>query len=307
MKKHVADLESWEREWFDRAGPALDAARAASAGCPSFMLLSAAAAEALPPDEQRAVEEHVASCESCRAFQADLASITPDDLAPAEVDSGLAGLRRVVAADAHPGRWAWWRTGLAAAALVVVAAAVTWRTTPHGPAVPGPKTPAGNVAAPSRPATRVPAPPAARGAATGPVLEKPEVKFTMAALSWRSPGSAANEFLSALAPGVAAYRAGRFDEAEHDFAGLRTRFPSAVEVPFYLGVSQLFLGKNRLAAASLESAAGLADDSFAADVSWYLAIAWQRAGRAAEAGERFAALCRGSSPYAARACDAARR
>jgi len=110
-----------------------------------------------------------------------------------------------------------------------------------------------------------------------------------------------------MAPGVAAYRAGRFDEAERAFAGLQSRFPSAVEVPFYLGVSQLFLGENREAATSLESAARLADDSFAADVSWYLAIAWQRAGRAAEARKGFATLCRGTSPYAARACDAARR
>ncbi len=298
MKKHVADLESWEREWLEGAGSAVEAAREASAQCPSFRLLSAAAAEVLPPEEQRAVEAHVAACESCRAFQADLAAIEPDALEPAEVDSGLAAIRRAVESEANPGRRAWWRTALATTALAVIAVAVVWRVAPRGPALPARPglPPAAPVAAPLTSTAPEPAASPAGQSPAGPALDKPDVKFTMAALAWRSPGGTANEFLAAIAPAVNAYRAGQYGDAENEFAKLRSRFPGSVEVPFYQGVSQLFLGKNPEAAASLESAARLSDDSFAADVSWYLAIACQRAGRPAEAREKFAALCRGASP-----------
>jgi len=308
MKKHVADLESWEREWLEGASGAVEAARLASARCPSFRLLSAVAVEALPPDEQRAVEAHLAVCESCRTFQADLAAVAPDDLAPAEVVSGLAAVKRKLERETSPGRRLWWQTVLAMGALAVIAAAAIWRAAPSAPALPvRPIAPAPAAAAQPSPATSAPAQATTPPVPSAPALEKPDVKFTMAALSWRSPGGSSNEFLSAMAPGVAAYRAGRFDDAERDLAALEARFPSSVEVPFYLGVSRLFLGKNREAAAALESAARLADNSFAADVSWYLAIAWERTGRTTEAREKFETLCKSAGPYAARACDASRR
>jgi hypothetical protein len=135
-------------------------------------------------------------------------------------------------------------------------------------------------------------------------LEKPEVRFTAAALVLRGQGGGPR-FVDVIAPAIAAYRAGDYATAARDLAPLATRYPKSVEVPFYLGVSRLFLDDAVGARSSLEAAQRVSEEGFADDVEWYLAIANDRAGRRSEARAGLDRLCRSTSPRARPACDAA--
>jgi len=148
-----------------------------------------------------------------------------------------------------------------------------------------------------------PAPPAAP--APRPQLDKPAVKLSMLALTWRG-ASEGGGFATDIAPALDAFRADRFDEAERVLRVLAPRYPTSVEIPFYQGVSLLFLDRPADAIGPLRRAARLADALFAADAAWYLGVALQRAGHVTEARTRFAALCRGAGVYARRACEEAR-
>jgi hypothetical protein len=299
MNAKSSELEAWERDQFAEAAPAIDALRRERAGCPPVRVLSAAGAQALPAEEQSAVVEHVASCRMCRDLQADLESLDPAVVAPVMVDQIFRQVRQQAEAESRPAGVSWrvWLLGsFAAAALVVVAVAGYQRG--HQPA-PAADVPPPVVATVPRP----PVPPPAD--APGPALEKPPVKLTMLALTWRGADRGAS-FAKEIAPALDAYRADRFDEAARKLGALAVHYPASVEIPFYQGVSLLLLGLPAEAIGPLRRANQVADDTFAADASWYLGIALQRAGQFAEARTRFSALCRGSSPYADRACSAAR-
>jgi hypothetical protein len=69
-------------------------------------------------------------------------------------------------------------------------------------------------------------------------------------------------------------------------------------------VTRLFLDDISGATAALESARKLNDVSFAPDLSWYLAIAYERARRPGDARSELESLCRGKSAYAEGACAA---
>ena len=291
------NLESWER------GPVADVATAIAdlkrrhAACPPVRLLSAASADGLPADDQAAVMAHVSSCPGCLALQADLDSLDPADVDPAAVDRILADVRRDARNEQVSGRQSWtrWVPVPLAAGIVILAIGVVEHNRQR------PVAPLPAVAPVAAPAVAVVPPPPA---VPGPALQKPSVKLTMLALTWRSADNAGKDFASEIAPALEAFRADQYAQAEQMLGALAPHHPNAVEVPFYQGVSQLFLGRNRDALATLRRASSLADDSFAADVSWYLGIALVRSNHAAEAHTRFAALCRGKSAYASLACEA---
>jgi len=79
--------------------------------------------------------------------------------------------------------------------------------------------------------------------------------------------------------------------------------PESVEVWFYLGVSRLFLADNE-AVGALEHARQLNDETFSADIAWYLAIAYERAGKIADARDVLHRLCQAGGSAAPRACAA---
>jgi TolA-binding protein len=137
-------------------------------------------------------------------------------------------------------------------------------------------------------------------------LDKPDVKLTATALVRRSTGRDA-KFVDDVAPALNAYRAGDFQTAAAEFVRVQTQYPDAVEIPFYLGVTRLFLDDAAGAVTALEAARRVADETFRADVGWYLAVAEERAGNRAAARTELDALCGGPSSYAARACAAAAR
>jgi hypothetical protein len=132
--------------------------------------------------------------------------------------------------------------------------------------------------------------------------DKPAVKLSPSALTWRGEGSA-NPFLRDLAPAFDAYRAGDFARAVAEFNRVSTIYPEAIEVLFYQGVSRMLAGDHEGAIAPLEAASRLGNAAFADDVAWYLAVAQQRSGKA-DARAKFAALCRGRGNHATAACAA---
>ena len=153
---------------------------------------------------------------------------------------------------------------LAAAAVLVTAVVLRMRA---------PQLPASIATTPGAATTSTPA------AAPSFVLtlDKPDVKLTATALVRRSTGRDAR-FVDDVAPALNAYRAGDYQTAAAAFVRVQTQYPDAVEIPFYLGVTRLFLDDAAGAVSSLEAARRVADGTFSADVSWYLAVAQERAG-----------------------------
>jgi len=301
MTASYRQLEPWECEPFAEASPAIAEMRRRCADCPSARLLSAAAAEALPADEQEAVAAHVASCPTCRDLQADFERLDPVPLEVSAVEKMLRQVARQAKAESRPSprRWTYWVPVSAAVAAGFLLLVFAGRALGPAPAPVSP-TPVPNLAV----AAPVPTPPPV--VAPGPALEKPPVKLTMLALTWRS-GEGTIDFAADIAPALDAFRADRYDEAARKLQALAPRYPSSVEIPFYRGVSQLFLGSDNDAVNSLRRAQRLADDTFASDAAWYLGIALARSGHVIEARVRFESLCRGgTSPYAERACAAAK-
>jgi hypothetical protein len=183
----------------------------------------------------------------------------------------------------------WW--GLAGLAAAVTLLIVT--TTVRHPATSGPSVssgPSSSSATPASPAFVL-------------VLEPAPVKLTANALVLRSAAQQAS-FVDDAAPAFDAYRGGGYAAAADAFAQLAPRYPRAVELPFYLGVSRLLSGNAAAAASALRTARAIGDPSFADDITWYLAVAGERAGDRAAARVELDALCRGTSAYAARACAA---
>lgn len=296
MNMRIEDLEPSEREWLAQPGNPSGSYLKERSSCPSARLIRAAQMEALPEALHAAVTTHIAGCSACRRLQADLESLPPPaDVTREENRRILSRVRRAVQAErakmAVPRRTlSWWAALVTALACCSILVFWQIRRTALEPALS------------ERPVSARKTPPA--GIPDALKLEKPEVKLTFAVLTWRGNSESGQKFLSDIAPALDAYRADRFAEAAGRFDALSPRYPESVEVFFYLGVSRLFLGDNEAAVNALEKAAGLADSSFAADVSWYLGLACHRAGRIVDARVRFASLCSGKSTYASRACAA---
>jgi hypothetical protein len=273
----------------------LDAVRARHHGDPPLTLLRAADAEALPEPLQTDVAGELARHRWHRALI--------EGAAEAETGLDRAGEDRLLArlhaeaASSAPARVLRfpraWRPVLALAAAAVLVTTVVLR-----------------MRAPQLPASITPTP-AATAASTPSAtpsfvltLDKPDVKLTATALVRRSTGRDA-KFVDDVAPALNAYRAGDYQAAAAAFVRVQAQYPDAVEIPFYLGVTRLFLDDPAGAASSLEAARRVADDTFSADVSWYLAVAQERAGNRTAARTELETLCGGQSSYAARACAAA--
>jgi hypothetical protein len=121
-------------------------------------------------------------------------------------------------------------------------------------------------------------------------LERPEVRISLRALTWRG-SERANPILAALKPALDAFRNGDYQTADREFSVAAKTYPDLIEVAFYQGISRLFLGDVPGALSSLRQAEEQRDEAFANDVSWYLAVAEERAGNIAAARVRIAALC----------------
>ena len=320
MNHRARDLEPFEREWLASAGRDVGGLREGRATCPPLALLRAAHGDALPQDVRDAVAGHVAACHSCAVLQADLAAVPPETEVSAAVEARiLKDVRRKQRAEAgSPGfmaAWWSWRSALAATTLIVLGVAAAWQWQHRGAAPSAPAQPAEPSQA-AQPAGQPPEQTAARAPAQAEPdaavvklpdalrVVKPEVRLTLATLAWRGTGESSNQYLTDLAPAFDAFRQDRYEDAVRLFEPLLSKYPSAVEVPFYLGVSRLFLDDNLGAAAALDKAAGLKADGFAEDVKWYLGLARARSGDGKGARPLFDALCRADGAHRDAACAA---
>lgn len=294
MKTPADGWDRDEREALEGLEGELESLRQRHAGEVPLELLRAARHDALPPDLQTDAAARLATDAWSRALVEGLddaeASFGPEDQARV-----LRGIQRAARQDesraSSPIAWTWLRPVLAGAATVAIVGVVwLWRGN-EPPARTPPAQPEGQTAAarPAAPRFEIP-------------LEKPDVMLSAAALTWR--GAAENPLLVDLKPAVDAFRQGDYTSAARQFAALENRYPNAIEVFYYGGVSRLFVNDTTGAVASLGRAAALADEVFAPHVTWYRAIAEQRAGRENTARAQLSALCAGSSARAARACEA---
>lgn len=191
----------------------------------------------------------------------------------------------------------WWRWGLGLAAAASLIAGTTWILSRGDDAVSGRRTPETTAAAgspsPSPPVFYLP-------------LEKPVIKISPAALAYRGPGGE-NPLLEDLKPAFDAFRAGTYETADREFSKLSGKYASSIEIPFYQGVARLFAGNPQGAITSFAAAERVTDSSFAFDVSWYRAVAEERAGNLAGARARLTSLCAQPDTRAPTACDALKR
>jgi hypothetical protein len=277
---------------------ALDALRARHQDDPSLALLRAADADALPAPLQDRLQSHLAQDQWAQAMVRG-ASAAADESALDEM--GVERLWKRIgvekmpmpapaersAARARVGAY----LGFAAVAAALVLAVVWFTHRAAAPAQPA----AATVAAPA-----TPAPPPLYHLPLDPA----PVKLTALALVLRSANASAT-FADDAAPAFAAYRAADYNGAAGAFAAIAATYPKSVEVRFYEGVSRLLVGDAAGTQTKLREARTLDTGAFADDITWYLAAADDRAGDRPSARAGLDALCRGTSPYTARACAAA--
>jgi len=287
-----APRSDWDRDERDSlAGleAQVDAMHRRHAGSPPLEMLRAGLAGVLPSELQTKVSQHLSESAVSRTLAEGLGPDQPG-LAVEERDRLL---DRVLKDARHAGatgtKRIWPRLLLVVSAAAAVAS-MAWL-------VPDASRRERNVA---------PGPTIARAQPSSPPFllpfDKPDVRIGIASLTWRGPSN--SQLLTDMKPGLDAYRRSDYATAERELTLMSARHPTSVEIFFYQGVSRLFLDDLPGAIEALTAANAIADPGFASEVSWYLAVAEQRAGRTREARTRLEALCASGVTDAAVACTA---
>ena len=273
----------------------LEAVRRRHAGDPSLEMLLAAHAHLLPEKIQTQVGDHLEKSEWSRTLAAGVDDAPADQAIDPHSEQRV--WRRIQEqTEARPRqrarawpRWVYGATALAASILVAVVLTRSGDTPAAVPAAPS-ASPQPSVPAPAKPAEPL-------------AFSKPEIKLSPSALTWRS-GAGRGAFQRDLKPAIDAYRIDDYATADRLFAALESKYPRAVEVSFYGGVSRMLRGDFAGAIAPLEKTHASKDTTFTDDATWYLAVAEQRTGRDADALRRLTGLCSAAGPLAAQACAA---
>ena len=290
MKVPADGWDRDERDALEALREPLETVQARHQNDPDIDLLRAAHHDALPPDLQASVAHRLANDPWARALVEGLDGADPAFDKP-DQDRLLARIQRETnRKEVAVTRWAWLRPVLASAVVIAVAAIgwIAYRDS-SAPSTVAPIPEQTVASAPTAPPFQLP-------------LDKPEVTLSMSALTWRG-GGANNPYLKDLKRPLDAFREGDYSGANRELAALEARYPNAVEVFFYGGVSHLFVNDAQRALTALTRAGELADATFAPHVAWYRAVAEQRTGNLAQARATLDALCRGSSQRAAQACE----
>lgn len=303
MTRRPADFDEHDEALPDDVGAQFEALADRHRADPPPAVLRAADADALPSP----LQENVAAGLGASAWQQTIvrgATAAGDEAA---VDADMAERliarvhREAVAGDAarraRRQRVVAATAGLAAV-VVLGAALLLVRRPPDAPAA---TTEPEEVASPLAETTAPPAAPVVPQVQI-PIDPAP-VKLTARALVLRNDSQQA-QFVDDAAPAFDAYRAGDYRTAADAFARLAARYPSAVEIPFYLGVSRLLVADAPGAVAALRTARAAGEATFQDDIAWYLAAAEARAGDLSAARDGLTALCNGQSAFAPRACTA---
>jgi len=300
----TTDRHDWDRE--ERQALAglegqIDAMRRRHIGDPPFELLRAAPADVLPEDLQASVSEHLSASAMSRTLAEGLGEDAPT-LSTEEQERLLARIMKEARKESAPvNAWGWLRPVLVGSGVVAMASLV-WivaRETEVSERLGPPETQVVVALPPAAPPFLLP-------------FEKPDVRLGMGALTWRgaAPRERApatddgNQLLADLKPGLDAYRRNDYAAANRELTALASRYPGTIEIHFYQGVSRLFLDDYPGALAAFDAADAVGDQMFAADVSWYRAVAEQRSGSVAQARARLEGICSARGPDAGRACTA---
>jgi TolA-binding protein len=267
--------------------------------CPKPEMIQAVREGMLPADLRDSVSQHVAHCAACAALAKDLDELDEKPLQANEqeriwerIQSGIGTEEMKPPAAAR--RPAWWQVflrpmPLAVAAVAVILVTIGVRSMQHAQ-----EPVAVNVTTP---------PPIAPRAPSALRLEKPPVLMPAAAvLVWRGGSDTGNEARQALQDALVPYEADHYADAAERLAALSKNYPSMAEAKFYLGICELFLDQNTEAVTNLAAAHRQAAPALADDAAWFLALAYHRNGRDADARPVLEKLCNGDGKDTARAC-----
>lgn len=249
---------------------------ATSGNHPAAALLRASAEGVLPADTDSAIRSHLANCAACASLQADLMKLEPLGPSPDQQRR----IRARIIEERRAGRgWAFpWRAALigAVAVLIALAFVLTHKTRlqPVRLAIAVSKAPI------EIPATMLPM----RGA---PEPGQPNLQ----------------RWTVALKP----YKDGDFPAAIETLQQITGDYPRFADAHFYLGVSQLMLGKNADASIQLARARELSSGDRRIEAGWYLGVADARLGRTAEAAGLWQSVCSAGGAYSTQACNAIQR
>jgi hypothetical protein len=279
-----------ELEFRREMDAALAQIRSTAGPCPDPDRLMAVVA-GVPLESANAIRQHIALCPVCEQLSRDLGTYEFPGASGAE-DRRIRARWRHTAASAHGAflwNWLWRPLPVAAAiAIVTIAAVIAVRRPSLAP-------PSNEIAA----VHTAPAP-----VAFALVLQKPGIKVPAdSVLTYRGDGQDSQALLKDLAAALEPYRSDNYAEAARRLERLVPKYPSAAAPAFYLGVSQLFLKQNDSAFESLQTARRRPDEALRDDISWYLAVAYERAGKNAEALREAERLCGKAGDYQPRACS----
>jgi hypothetical protein len=296
MNMKAEDWDREEHEALNGVHEELEALRARHTSDPPVDLLRAARGHVLPDDLQSDADRWLAENAWSRTLLDGL-DAEASSLSRADEDRLLSRIKKAASSEHQSSRWTWVRLPVVAAAAAVALVATTWivwRAAAPKPVAPQPE---GIV-------VTSPTPPAAPAFLLP--LDKPEVKLSSAALTWRGAG-AENAFLTDLKPALESYRGGDYQAAEREFSRLLPRYPKSIEVLFYQGVTRLFLNDALGAIERLAQADAIADETFSGDVAWYRAVADERAGNVAAVRDRLTRLCARPGERAEASCGALKK
>ena len=291
MSNYPRDLDPNERDAINGLEDQFEAMRRRHASDPAFDLLRAAHEGVLPDNVQADVLKHLTGSPASQALVADLGDDEPE-LPAVDRERLLTRILRHTSETAERPRRVSWHRPFLLFASVAAAILVTWLVTHRTATVP------------ARPAeTEIAAEPPKAAPPFLLAFDKPEVRLGLGVLKWRGPGQS-DDLMAHLKPALDAYRRDDYATADRELTRLAGRYPGMTEIAFYQGVSRLFLDDPSGAAASLAAAEAIGDPAFAADVSWYRAVADQRRGNVTDALSRLDALCQANGDRAERACAA---
>jgi hypothetical protein len=298
MSEAWPDLGENEQEFLAAHGEALRLARSRHAGCPSAQLIVAAKGECLPEELRAEVAEHLAACPECRMLAEDMETMEAEGLTREEKARMRAQLAPIVTPQpklrAWTSFWNWALPVTAVAALAILAVTFTgiWRARKIQEQT-------------STVARQQPSPPP--GIAALP-LNKPDNPALLqdggGAIIWRGGQTKGASYQEQLQAAMIPYSKDEYKTAARKLGELETKFPQKFEARFYNGICLLFLNDAAGAMRELEAAKTMAKPPDSYQVSWYLAVARQRAGQNDQALSELQQLCHTDSAYAAQACQA---
>jgi hypothetical protein len=274
--RRPSDFEPWEDAAFALCG---------ETRCPSPDMLVPALEGTLDEPALTRVRSHVAACAVCRELTAALeaaAAAGPTLDERARLDA--ARPQRTPRAS----RPLWWPAAIAATAILIVGIFWTSRFTEFR-----------SMSVPD--ATRVAVGTEAPRQFVLP-LEAPYVDLPEAPIVLRGGGT--DPFVAALIDAAAPLRRREYGVAAGEMAALRRKYPDRPHPAYYEGVSLLLSGKTTEAIEPLEQARRLSEPRTAlhGEASWYLAVAFERLGRRADAVATLAELCGSGGPMDETAC-----